>query len=164
MCLKCKAFCSRTPGNGHHAAGKPRNYFVNKGRFITQVLRDAAPVLLFPRPRRFGKTLNLTMLKAILECDVLADPHADADGNSVDTWPHRPAFDGLQVMRDEEIVARHAGQYPVIYLTFNDIKKTDWNGYLQGMLRVLANEIRRHIGECDLQEAGKELRPQTCKC
>ena len=130
----------------------PRNYFVDKSHFISRVFRDASPVQLFPRPRRFGKTLNLTMLKAFAERD---------PSSGTEDWPHRHAFEGLRVLEDEELTSRHAGQYPVIYLTFKDVKKADWHGCLQSILTLLASEIWRHVSEYDLDEVGRNLVPRA---
>ncbi len=127
-----------------------RNYFVDKSHFITRVLTDASPVQLFPRPRRFGKTLNLTMLKAFVERD-LVDDEKD--------WPHGWAFEGLQVMQDADFVACHAGKYPVIFLTFKDIKVSDWQGCLKKILMLLSTEIWRHLGKRNLDEDSRSLAP-----
>ncbi len=97
---------------------------MDKSHFITRVLADASLVRLFPRPRRFGKTLRLTMLQAFVERDV---------SGSDNDWRHGWAFEGLQVMQDAEFVARHAGQYPFMYLTFKDIKAPDWQQTLDGV-------------------------------
>ncbi len=110
------------------------NYFVDKSLFIQRVLTDQSEVQLFPRPRRFGKTLNLTMLKAFVERDVRG---------SNDHWPHEWAFDGLQVMQDRNVVADHAGKYPVVYLTFKDVKASDWRQALLGISEVIATEVER---------------------
>lgn len=127
-----------------------RNYFVDKSCFVQRVLTDASLVQLFPRPRRFGKTLNLTMLKAFVERDV---------SGSGDGWSNGWAFEGLGVMRDAEFVARHAGQYPVIYLSFKDVKTADWPGCLNKILMLLGAEIWRHLEERRLHEDGAHLAP-----
>ncbi len=110
-----------------------RNYFVDKSHFITRVLTDASPVQLFPRPRRFGKTLNLTMLKAFVERDVLG---------TGDGWRHGWAFEGLQVMQDADFVAQHAGQYLVIYLTFKDVKEAGWENCYQAIVSQMRTLLR----------------------
>ncbi len=110
------------------------NYFVDKSMFIHKVLMDQSEVQLFPRPRRFGKTLNLTMLKAFVERNLLG---------SDDHWPHEWAFEGLQVMQDADVVADHAGKYPVVYLTFKDVKASDWHRTMLGIAEVIAAEVER---------------------
>jgi len=129
----------------------PRNYFVDKSHFIARVFQDASPVQLFPRPRRFGKTLNLTMLKAFAE----REPAVGRE-----KWLHRQAFEGLGILQDTDAVDRHAGRYPVIFLTFKDVKKADWPGCLQSIISLLAGEIWRHLGSADLDQVGGHLPPQ----
>ncbi|WP_045222819.1 AAA family ATPase [Desulfonatronum thioautotrophicum] len=124
----------------------PRNYFVDKSHFITRVFQDSSPVQLFPRPRRFGKTLNLTMLKAFSE-------HEPASGSG--DWPHREAFAGLSVLQDTEIVDRHAGRYPIIFLTFKDVKTATWEQTLFGFSEIIATEMERllpHLPLADLPD------------
>ncbi|MDM8560267.1 AAA family ATPase [Candidatus Parabeggiatoa sp. HSG14] len=81
-------------------------YYVDKSLFIQEVINRSSKVLLLPRPRRFGKTLNLSMLRYFLEKreDSLA-----------------PLFKGLAVEQDIETM-KHQGQYPVIFLTFKSCK------------------------------------------
>jgi hemerythrin superfamily protein len=81
-------------------------YYVDKSLFIQEVINRSSKVLLLPRPRRFGKTLNLSMLRYFLEKreDSLA-----------------PLFKGLAVEIDTEMM-KHQGQYPVIFLTFKSCK------------------------------------------
>ncbi|MDM8558936.1 AAA family ATPase [Candidatus Parabeggiatoa sp. HSG14] len=81
-------------------------YYVDKSLFIQEVINRSSKVLLLPRPRRFGKTLNLSMLRYFLEKreESLA-----------------PLFKGLAIDQDTEIM-QHQGQYPVIFLTFKSCK------------------------------------------
>jgi hypothetical protein len=81
-------------------------YYVDKSLFIQEVINRSSKVLLLPRPRRFGKTLNLSMLRYFLEKreESLA-----------------PLFKGLAVEKDTEIM-KHQGQYPVIFVTFKSCK------------------------------------------
>ena len=79
-------------------------YFVDKSLFIKDVVDDME-VLLYPRPRRFGKTLNLSMLKYFYDC---------SEDNS-------HLFNDLAISKEEDIMEKQ-GKYPVIYLTFKDVK------------------------------------------
>lgn len=83
-------------------------YYVDKSQFIAEVVYDKTQVLLLPRPRRFGKTLNLSMLRYFFE------------STSENTTQ---LFNGLAIAEDAEAM-QHQGQYPVIYLTFKDCKET----------------------------------------
>ncbi|MCL2064420.1 MAG: ATP-binding protein [Candidatus Cloacimonetes bacterium] len=80
-------------------------YFVDKSMFIKDVVGTGTMVLLYPRPRRFGKTLNLSMLKYFYDCN---------EDNS-------QLFDDLEISKEEKIMKKQ-GKYPVIFITLKDIK------------------------------------------
>jgi len=102
--------------------------YVDKTAFIAEVIEASAQVLLLTRPRRFGKTLNLSMLRCFLE----AGSH-DAAG----------LFAGLAIERSE-VAREHLQRYPVLFLTLKDVKEPTWEGYLARMAGVLANLYREH--------------------
>jgi hypothetical protein len=84
-------------------------YFVDKSPLIRNVI-EGSKVTLLPRPRRFGKTLNMTMLRYFFE-------QSDVD--------RRGLFEGLAITADAACMA-HQGKYPVIYLSLKDVKGNDW--------------------------------------
>ncbi len=102
--------------------------YVDKTHFIKEITEASADVLLIPRPRRFGKTLNLSMLRYFYE-------KSDEDRNVL--------FDGLAVQNDE-IFEVHQGKYPVIWLTFKDIKDLSWESLFHGIKNLLRDEFSRH--------------------
>ncbi len=102
--------------------------YVDKTPFIASVLDAGAQVLLIPRPRRFGKTLNLSMLRYFLE----KSPE-DRSG----------LFAGLAVA-SSAIARPHAGRYPVIFMTFKDVKPRTWVDCLAGLARVIADAYKQH--------------------
>jgi len=81
-------------------------YYVDKSLFIQEVINRSSKVLLLPRPRRFGKTLNLSMLRYFLEKREESLVHL---------------FKGLAIEQDTKIM-QHQGQYPVIFVTFKSCK------------------------------------------
>ncbi|MDM8561498.1 AAA family ATPase [Candidatus Parabeggiatoa sp. HSG14] len=81
-------------------------YYVDKSLFIKEIINRSAKVLLLPRPRRFGKTLNLSMLRYFFEKRENSLIHL---------------FQGLAIEQDTTIM-QHQGQYPVIFLTFKNCK------------------------------------------
>ncbi|MBF0239580.1 MAG: AAA family ATPase, partial [SAR324 cluster bacterium] len=102
--------------------------YVDKSLLIQEVLECGDKVLLLPRPRRFGKTLNLSMLRYFFE----------------KTEPANTAlFAGLAIEQYPELMARQ-GQYPVIYLTFKDVKEKTWEGCLSHVHLLLSAEFSRH--------------------
>jgi hypothetical protein len=82
-------------------------YYVDKSRFIKEVINRSAEVLLLPRPRRFGKTLNLSMLRYFFEKRPESLAHL---------------FKGLTIEQDTKTMS-YQGQYPVIFLSFKDCKE-----------------------------------------
>ena len=97
-------------------------YFIDKSEFIAEVIRENNDVLLIPRPRRFGKTLNLSMLRYFF------DLNEDA----------KDLFKGLRIEKMPEF--QHQGKYPVIYLTFKDLKEPDFDTFLK-KLNILVIEL-----------------------
>src|ERR1700679_2659342 len=84
--------------------------FVDKSLFIQEIFDDrSAEAVVITRPRRFGKTLNLSMLHYFLA--------AEAYGEST-----KGLFDGLKIAALGDDYMRHQGQYPVIFITLKDVK------------------------------------------
>ena len=75
-------------------------YYVDKTKLVEQLLENWSKVNLFTRPRRFGKTLNMSMLKSFFEI-------------GTDT----ALFDGLYISQNEELCKEYMGKYPVIFLS-----------------------------------------------
>ena len=85
-------------------------YYVDKTLFIKDILDKQAEVTLCTRPRRFGKTLNQTMLKCFFE-----------DTAHVGGKDTRSLFRGLKIDEAGDDYLEHQGKYPVIFLSFKDI-------------------------------------------
>ena len=103
-------------------------YFVDKSLLIKEILDSGAAVTLIPRPRRFGKTLNLSMIKYFFEKTKKSKLHL---------------FDNLKISKEPEYI-KHQGQYPVIYLTFKDVVNLNWQDCYQSIQYLVSNEFRRH--------------------
>jgi len=103
-------------------------YYVDKTLFIKDIIESKQAVYLFPRPRRFGKTLNMMMLRRFFEKTEVSKKHL---------------FDGLLIANEPEIMALQ-GQFPVIWLTFKGVKGQNWK-HSDVMLRaLLSEEYGRH--------------------
>ncbi|ETX05045.1 AAA family ATPase [Candidatus Entotheonella palauensis] len=107
---------------------EPKRLYVDKSRLISEVLRDDAKVLLFPRPRRFGKTLNLSMLRYFLEKN-------EQDFSEL--------FSDLEVWRDS-LARDHFQQYPTVFVTFKDIKERSFEQTFEGMREVIRQIYHEH--------------------
>ena len=102
-------------------------YYVDKTRFIADLLKNRGSVNLFTRPRRFGKSLNLDMLKTFFEIGTDA-----------------ALFEGLEIEKEAELCERHMGKYPVIMISLKDVTGASYEEALKVMSRVIKTEARRH--------------------
>lgn len=102
-------------------------YYVDKTGLIRDLLNSWGKVNLFTRPRRFGKTLNMSMLKSFLE--IGADP---------------ALFDGLSISKEKALCEAYMGKFPVVFITLKGVDGSTFDD-AYGMLRVLIrNEAMRH--------------------
>ncbi len=125
-------------------------YYVDKTALIDDLLTESAQVLLAPRPRRFGKTLNLSMLRYFFEKSA---------------EDRRPLFAGLAVASSESAWA-HFQRYPVIFMTFKDVKPRSWEDCLTGMANVLARTYQEHsylLTEGNLDPANARIFTAICE-
>ena len=102
-------------------------YYVDKTAMIRAVWKGSK-VQLHCRPRRFGKTLNLSMLSYFFDIEE----------------SHKHLFEGLAVAQDDEMMSQHQGKYPVIDLSFKDEKADDYPAAIRGMAQLLYREWTRH--------------------
>ncbi|WP_428267293.1 AAA family ATPase [Haliangium sp.] len=113
-----------------------RQTYVDKTASIARALTAPQRVLLFPRPRRFGKTLWMSTFEAFVERRSDADPGEQEDERAA-------LFGDLAIWRDEDARA-HAGRYPVVSMTFKDIKSSTWERCLEGVNAVMADAFLAH--------------------
>ena len=97
-------------------------YYIDKTRLIKELLQNWGEVNLFTRPRRFGKSLNMSMLKSFFEigCD-------------------SALFDGLEISTEKELCEKYMGKFPVISISLKSVSGAEF-GIARGML---ADEVRR---------------------
>ena len=113
--------------------------FVDKSLFIEEVLENGANVILIPRPRRFGKTLNLSMLRYFFE----------RRGSEEELEKARGLFSGLAMERSP-LFHDHFARYPVIFLTFKDVKERSFEEALFALRSLIAEEVDRLLSEADM--------------
>ena len=101
-------------------------YYVDKTLFIRELLLNWGKVNLFTRPRRFGKSLNMSMLKCFFE--VGADP---------------ALFDGLKIMQDKELCEKYMGKFPVISISLKDVDGRDFESASAALRTIIGNEAAR---------------------
>lgn len=109
-------------------------YYVDKTLLIKELLEKKGDVNLFIRPRRFGKTLNMSMLQYFFE-------DARGDGKREE---NRHLFDGLKIMGEGERYISHMGKYPVINLSLKSTKQPTFELAFMMLKRQIAIEYERH--------------------
>lgn len=116
-------------------------YYVDKTDLISNLLYDGAKVNLFTRPRRFGKTLNMSMLKHFFDIE---------NGEE-----NRKLFEDLKISDSEYMTEQ--GKYPVIFISFKNLEEEDWNNCLRkikNLIGDLYNEfefLRKKLNKRDLK-------------
>ena len=102
-------------------------YYVDKTRLIEQLLLNWSEVTLFTRPRRFGKTLNMSMLKSFFEIGT-----------------DKTLFDGLYISGNKELCDDYMGKYPVIFLSFKGVEGLEFASAKRMLCTIIDREIDRH--------------------
>ena len=101
-------------------------YYADKTLFIKELLQNWGEVNLFTRPRRFGKSLNMSMLKCFFE--VGADP---------------ALFDGLKIMQEKELCEKYMGKFPVISISLKGVDGRDFESASAALRTIIGNEAAR---------------------
>lgn len=112
-------------------------YYVDKTGLIKEILDTQAKIMLFTRPRRFGKTLNQSMLKYFFE-------KTEEDNEAL--------FDGLEISGYDGKYMKEQGQYPVISVTFKDIKQRTYEKSYKEFMMIISEEYKRHVYLLDSPE------------
>ena len=114
-------------------------YYFDKTKFIDEIIKDGAKVKLFTRPRRFGKTLNMSMLKYFFDVEKKEE--------------NRKLFKDLYIEKTESF--KEQGQYPVIFLSLKDLKATTWEEIQKDIKSTVASlfleyeDLYYELGEFD---------------
>ena len=101
-------------------------YYADKTMLIAELLRNWGKVNLFTRPRRFGKSLNMSMLKAFFEigCD-------------------RTLFDGLKISEEKDLCDRYMGQFPIISITLKGVDRLTYREAFCALRDIIGTEALR---------------------
>ena len=102
-------------------------YYVDKTKLIEQLLQSWGEATLFTRPRRFGKTLNMSMLKSFFEIGA-----------------EKSLFQGLYISEKEKLCAEYMGKYPVIFLSLKGVEGLHFADAQKMLMTIINNEVRRH--------------------
>lgn len=101
-------------------------YYVDKTKLIEQLVDSRGKVNLFTRPRRFGKTLNMSMLKSFLEIGAASE-----------------LFEGLYISHNKKLCDDNMGKYPVIFLSLKNVEGLDFQAAKYQMIEIIAKEAKR---------------------
>ena len=102
-------------------------YYIDKTRLIEKFLQSWSEVIIFTRPRRFGKTLNMSMLKSFFEIGT-----------------DKTLFDGLYISGNKELCDEYMGKYPVIFFSLKDVEGLEFSSAKRMLCVVIEREINRH--------------------
>ena len=106
-----------------------KNYFVDKSLLIKEFIENSADIILTPRPRRFGKTLNLSMLRYFFDIRTKNET--------------KDLFKDLKIENEKEIM-KLQGEYPVIFITFKNQKHLSYDDFKIGIQMLLSNLYKEH--------------------
>lgn len=101
-------------------------YFFDKTKLIEQLLEQWGKVNLFTRPRRFGKTLNMSMLKYFFEIGT-----------------DETLFDGLYISKNQELCEEYMGKFPVIFLSLKGVDGLTFDSAKDRFIQLIGNEAQR---------------------
>ena len=101
-------------------------YYIDKTMLIEQALNNWSKVTLFTRPRRFGKTLGMSMLRSFFEIGT-----------------DKSLFDGLYISQNIALCDEHMGKYPVIFISLKDVEGLSYDEAFQVFSRIIGNEISK---------------------
>jgi len=126
-------------------------YYVDKTLLIKEIIDTGDKILLIPRPRRFGKTLNLSMIGYFYACNpVTWEPEAEPSSNKTIEKGTRPSasykhlFDSLAISNAGQEYLDKMGKYPVIAISFREIKDNDWESCLDSIKKLIQKEYSRY--------------------
>lgn len=118
-------------------------YYVDKTLLIKELIDLKGKAILFTRPRRFGKTLNMSMIRYFFE----------NTGNAEENEANKGLFRNLQIMNDDEIYTSQRGQFPVVLLTLKSARQGDFDTAYYMIRNEISSEFQRHR---EVIEKGKQ--------
>ena len=101
-------------------------YYIDKTRLIEQIMQNWSEVSLFTRPRRFGKTLNMSMLRSFFELGT-----------------DKSLFDGLYISKNKELCEEHMGKYPVIFFSLKSVEGLKFENARYRIIEMIGREAQR---------------------
>ena len=106
------------------------NYFIDKTMYIKDIIDNQSGVILVTRPRRFGKTLNMSMLRYYFD---------------IKEKSNQELFNGLKIMKQDKYYTSKLGYYPVIYLTLKDVNDRNYDNMILDLKTAMINMYKEHM-------------------
>ena len=129
-------------------------FCVDKTLMIKDIVDSVTTIALFTRPRRFGKTTALKMIRAFFE------KRLDEKGRKVDT---SYLFKDKKIWSAGETYRKLQGKFPIIYLSFKDHKATTWESAVFALVHGIGSEVARHRASLDAESIDAEKRGLLCR-
>ena len=107
-----------------------KDYYIDKTMYIKDIIDNRSKVILVTRPRRFGKTLNMSMLRYYFDCS---------------QKDNKELFEGLKIMKQGEEYTSKLGYYPCIYLTLKDVNEDTYEKMILNMKTAMLNTYKEHM-------------------
>ena len=107
-----------------------KDYYIDKTMYIKDIIDNRSKVILVTRPRRFGKTLNMSMLRYYFDCS---------------QKDNKELFEGLKIMEQGEEYTSKLGYYPCIYLTLKDVNEDTYEKMILNMKTAMLNTYKEHM-------------------
>lgn len=105
-------------------------YYIDKTMYIKDIIDNKSEVLLVTRPRRFGKTLNMSMLKYYFDCNIKDS---------------KELFKGLKILEQDEKYTSKLGYYPCIYITLKDVNDSNYEKMILNLETAVLNMYKQHM-------------------
>ena len=126
-----------------------RKIYIDKTSFLESLLTSGDDVALLLRPRRFGKTLSMSMIESFLEINY-QDPE--------DRSRQEKLFKNLAVYKNKELCDEYMGRYPVVSISLKSVKGTDFCDAMKSMLRLLRNLFEKYRFLLDSDKQYEEIK------
>ncbi|TYQ16307.1 UNVERIFIED_CONTAM: putative AAA-ATPase [Acetivibrio alkalicellulosi] len=112
-------------------------YYVDKTLLVKELIDKPDQIVLITRPRRFGKTLNMSMLKYFFELPKCRQYDFEEEDVSY-------LFSDLNIFKAGKQYKNEFSKYPIVYLTFKNAKQSNWNDTLINLKKTISDEYKRH--------------------
>ena len=116
-------------------------FYVDKTLFIKELLENRGKVTLITRPRRFGKTMNMSMLRSFFDVERPTPTFTSMDSVAL--------FNGLKIMEHKDIVEKHMNKYPVVFLTLKNVEFATYENSIKKIGALVSELFQENLYLCE---------------